>query len=32
VEEDVIRIIVIAGLGVWAAWGFMVGLRAKQER
>jgi hypothetical protein len=29
-EEDLIRIMVIVGLAIWAGWGFMVGLRANQ--
>jgi hypothetical protein len=30
--EDVLRVLVVAVLAIWAGWGFMVGLRAKEGR
>lgn len=30
--EDVLRVSVIVVLAIWAGWGFMVGLRAKEGR
>jgi hypothetical protein len=30
VEEDLVRVMVIAGLAIWAGWGFVVGLRANK--
>ena len=30
--EEVLRVLVLGGLAIWAVWGFMVGLRAKEVR
>ena len=30
--EDVLRVLVVVGLAIWAGWGVMVGLRAEQGR
>ena len=30
--EDVLRVLVVVGLAIWAGWGFMVGLRANEGR
>ena len=30
--EEVLRVLVIVGLAIWAGWGFMVGLRASEGR
>jgi hypothetical protein len=32
VEEDLIRLLVIVGLGIWAAWAFLAGLRPDPQR
>jgi hypothetical protein len=32
VEEDIVRLIVIGGLGAWVAWAFMAGLRRRSLR